>query len=367
MTAPRDNALLHLIKSLIAEDGSISLAAFMELALSHPEHGYYMTGDHFGLKGDFITAPEISQMFGELIGLWSLDQMQRQSIADQAGFFEMGPGRGTLMADILRAITPFSQTRDWPIHMLEISPTLMDQQQKRLAPHVITHHRDASPWPEIPLIFIANEFFDALPIRQWVHRQGKWFERKVTVLDGDLSLSLEASEDYPFLQNKGGDHSEDQVFEQAPALPLLVARISQHINRFGGAALIIDYGKTNPFGDTLQAVRDHKPVDVLDTPGAADLSAWVDFAAIKAQAEHHGLQATGPIGQGAFLKQLGLYHRAEQLSLEADPKTRRMIAAAVDRLTSPAQMGTLFQVMALLPQGIDAEPPGFAETTEHVS
>jgi len=360
MAADQDTALCQLIKSRITAEGPIALDEFMALALSHPEHGYYMTRDHFGLKGDFITAPEISQMFGELIGLWSLDQMQGQGITDQAGFFELGPGRGTLMADILRAITPFSQNRDWPIHMLEISPALKDQQIARLSPRAIHHHDEASPWPDIPLIFIANEFFDALPIRQWMRRQGQWCERKVTLVDDQLSLSLEASDFNPSPHGESGDLKDDQIIEEAPALPALVARISRHIQQFGGAALIIDYGKANPFGDTLQAVRDHKPVDILDSPGEVDLSAWVDFAAIKNHAEEQGIQAIGPIGQGEFLKQLGLYQRAEQLSLDADPKTRRMIAAAVDRLSSPAQMGTLFQVMALLPANANTEPPGFS-------
>ena len=360
MTTP----LLAIIKDEIQTHGFMRLDRFMELALSHPEHGYYMSGRSFGLEGDFITAPEISQMFGELIGLWAFDQIQQQNLT-QAGLFEMGPGRGTLMADALRAITPFLQNQannpnmpiHMPIHMLEISPALKQQQISALKPNPIIHHSTLDNLPPIPLIFIANEFFDALPIRQLVKHDDAWHERIVTIRDDELCLSTMPSDDPPAGEQQWDDAPSGQIYETAPQLPAVIDQISQHIRQYGGAALIIDYGKANPLGDSVQAVRDHKPVDILETPGKADVSAWVDFNAIKTSASNS--KVFGPTNQGDFLKALGLYQRAEQLSTAADPKTRRMIAAAVDRLSSPAQMGRVFQVMAIVPPEHNTGAAGF--------
>ena len=351
-----------IIAEEIASHGYMRIDRYMALALGHPQHGYYMSGRNFGLEGDFITAPEISQMFGELIGLWSLDQLQRQNLTNDAGFFELGPGRGTLMADAIRAITPFIQGQDhsihmpihMPIHMMEMSPALKQQQAKALHSKPVIHHDDLDHLPPIPLIFIANEFFDALPIRQFIKTENGWHERVVTIADDQLTITTMAADAAP---------PEDEtpigsIYEVAPQLPAIIAKISRHIQQYGGAGLIIDYGKSNPIGDSLQAVCNHKPVDILDNPGEADLSAWVDFSAIKTAASD--LQVLGPCDQGTFLKSLGLYQRAEQLSAAADPKTRRMIAAAVDRLSSPAQMGRLFQTMALLPLDAKGAVAGFS-------
>ena len=351
MTTP----LSPIITEEIASKGFMRLDRYMALALGHPQHGYYMSGRSFGLEGDFITAPEISQMFGELIGLWSLDQLQRQNLIETAGFFELGPGRGTLMADAIRAITPFTQEHigDMPIHLMEMSPALKQQQTKALHPHPVIHHDSLDDLPPIPLIFIANEFFDALPIRQFIKSDQGWHERVVTMADGKLNLTTMASDDAPIAD----DIPMGSVYEIAPHLHAIITKISRHIYQYGGAALIIDYGKTNPIGDSLQAVHQHKPVDILDSPGKADLSAWVDFNAIKTAAAD--MRVLGTCDQGRFLKSLGLYQRAEQLSASADPKTRRMIAAAIDRLSSPAQMGRVFQTMAILPPDAEGDVAGF--------
>ena len=351
--------LFPIIAEEITSKGYMRLDRYMALALGHPQHGYYMSGRSFGLEGDFITAPEISQMFGELIGLWSLDQLHRQNVMKEAGFFELGPGRGTLMADAIRAITPFIQDHGgampihMPIHMMEMSPALKQQQAKALHPQPVIHHNDLDNLPPMPLIFIANEFFDALPIRQFIKQDKGWRERVVAMADGKLTLTTITADDAP---------PEDEtpignVYEIAPQLPAIVAKISRHIQQYGGAALIIDYGKSNPIGDSLQAVHNHKPVDILDSPGKADLSAWVDFSAIQTAAAD--MRILGTRDQGDFLKSLGLYQRAEQLSADADPKTRRMIAAAVDRLSSPAQMGRVFQTMAILPPDAKGDVAGF--------
>ena len=353
--ADQNTPLNPIIADHINAHGHISIYDFMALALGHPEHGYYMAGRNFGVEGDFITAPEISQIFGELIGLWSLDQLNQQGLIDAAGFFEMGPGRGVLMADITRTIAPYKNLDDTEIHMLEISPALKQKQQSALAPHQIYHHDDLNALPQIPVVFIANEFFDALPIRQFIFEEKGWMEQVITQDEQGLTLSrIHAENDVPLPQANIGD-----VFEIAPDLPEIVTLISDHINMHGGAALFIDYGKSNAIGDSLQAVRDHKPVDILDQPGLCDLSAWVDFDAIKTAAHSADAYCLGPVDQGDFLKALGLYERAEQLSQNADPKTRRMLAAAVDRLSSPAQMGKLFKVMAILPGKTLPEAAGF--------
>ena len=247
MTTP----LFPIITEEITSHGFMRLDRYMALALGHPQHGYYMSGRSFGLEGDFITAPEISQMFGELIGLWSLDQLQRQNLTKEAGFFELGPGRGTLMADAIRAITPFIQGQDhsihMPVHMMEISPALIQQQVKALDPHPIIHHDHLDNLPPIPLIVIANEFVDALPIRQFRKQDKGWFENLVTIADGKLTLTSMATDDAP----PEDETPMGSVYEVAPDLPAIIAKISRHIQQYGGAALIIDYGKSNPIGDSL--------------------------------------------------------------------------------------------------------------------
>lgn len=353
MTTP----LFDVIAAEIADNGPMPIDRFMAMALTHPDHGYYIKQMPFGAQGDFITAPEISQMFGELIGIWAFDQISQQGCLDEAGLVELGPGRGTLMADILRTIAPIAPEKAWPITLMEISPYLRDIQQKSLSGQNITHCDDLTSLPKRPMIFIANEFFDALPIRQFSRNKGAWHERHIDHKNGELILSKYADQTTVALP----DAEDGTTAEVSPALPGIVAQIAHHISKYGGAALIIDYGKDNPIGDSLQAVRDHKPVDVLDNPGEADLSAWVDFSAISAAATSAGAAVLGPVPQGEFLKALGLYQRAEQLSLTANPQQKRKLAAAVDRLSSPAQMGHVFKVMAILPHKNNQAMDGAAE------
>ena len=347
MTSP----LYEIIESEITTHGPISMCRYMELALTHPEHGYYQSQDAIGASGDFITAPEISQMFGELCGLWGLDQMISQNIDDIAGWMELGPGRGVLMADIIRVCQNAlpQRSKDWPVHLIDINKTLITQQQDRLG-HItdLHHHADLKSLPEIPLVIMANEFFDALPIRQYITHGGVWFERQVTV--GKTGLELTISDQPADKDVKLPIPTENgQVAEVCENLPTYVQAIASHINTYGGAALIIDYGKDNAIGDSIQAVMAHQPVDIFDQPGRCDLSAWVDFSAIRTAAIAAGAKVIGPQSQGEFLKQLGLYKRAEQLAIGSDSEERRKIAAAVDRLSSPAQMGGVFNVMAILP------------------
>ncbi len=340
--------LAELINREISENGAMSLDRFMSLALCHAEHGYYMNRDPFGGAGDFITAPEISQIFGEVIGLWCFQQIQNQALTESVHFAELGAGRGSLMVDLLRALAAVTGRKDWPLHLIEISPTLRALQQEALKNYPLTHHIDLTQLPPQPIIFIANEFFDALPIRQFEYRGGGWLERCVINSDQGFAVTLhtvpENIPDFNF-----PDQPDGTVAEFSPALESTITSISHHIRRHGGALLVIDYGKDDPFGDSLQAVQDHRPVDCLTNPGLADLSAWVDFSAIKRHALASDCRFFGPIGQGDFLKSLGLYERAEQLGQNAPPETRRNLAAAVDRLTSPAHMGSVFKAAHILP------------------
>jgi len=352
----------HICK-IINQQGPIGIDRFMAMALGDAEHGYYRRRQPLGRKGDFITAPEISQMFGELIGLWLYQQASDQQILpgeDAAGgwLMELGPGRGTLMADILRSLAMVAGDVTWPVEMVEINPALRASQQEQLAAA-----ENASPiWKEAiesmppgPVLLVANEFFDALPIRQFVSRQDGWHERQVSCQNGQLALTEHIS---PVALDLS-PQPPGTIAEICPDAVAITEMLAGHIRRHGGAALIIDYGRNSPFGDSLQAVRAHKPVDILSRPGQTDLSAWVDFAALYKSARSCGAEVLGPVDQGTFLKELGLFARAEQLGAGAAPEIRRKLAAAVDRLASPAQMGTLFKVMAILPYLPEKPVAGF--------
>lgn len=365
MPTPLDDILIE----QISKNGPISFHRFMDLALTHPDHGYYKTRNAIGAEGDFITAPEISQMFGELCGLWGLNQLITQNITATAGWAELGAGRGTLMADIIRTCSSAlpEKTDKWPVHLLDVNEALIAEQKTKLSDSSdLHHHTTLTTLPAIPLLFIANEFFDALPIRQFVASKGRWFERHVDLEKGKLALKIsdtpESDIDLP------PPPSDGQVAEYAPELPAIVKILAEHINQHGGGGLIIDYGKDNATGDTVQAVMEHKPVDILESPGLCDISAWVDFSAIRKAATATGAKSFGPHPQGAFLKQLGLYQRAEQLAVGEEAEGRRKIVAAVDRLSSPAQMGNLFKVMAILPSNHPikdcADLPGFAPASK---
>ena len=339
--------LINIIEAEIKKRGAIPIDDFMSLALTHPQYGYYMQDDVLGHAGDFITAPEISQMFGELLGLWGYNQLLQQDRLSTAGFFELGAGRGVLMADAMRAIAPLINEKNWAVHLLEISPYFSAQQKKRLAKYSITHHSDLKNIPHRPLIFIANEFFDALPIKQFERQNCQWYERLITCSDGFKikTASTPTPLDLPNLN----DIENGTIAEIATSLPDIITPIARHIAQYGGGGIFIDYGKNNGLGDSLQAVQNHQAVDFLARPGAADLSAHVNFSSIAHIAEKEGLCVFPPINQGDFLRQCGLYERAETLSQKASPQTRRQLLAAVDRLTSPAQMGDLFKVLILLP------------------
>lgn len=311
---------------MILQNGPIDVGTFMTLAIGH----YYSTRDPFGVKGDFTTAPEISQMFGEMIGAFLADSWIKMGSPSPVLLAEAGPGRGTLMADILRA------TKNVPgfhaairIHLIEMSPVLIDRQRGALKDYDVAWTDRLENLPEgLPLLFVANEFLDALPIRQFQFQDGAWFERLVG-FDGEKFVFGLAPAPYPLPGGRAGD-----VFEIAPQREGFVKGLAARIRAQGGVALLVDYGhdRHGP-GDTLQAVKDHQYVDALSHIGEADLTSHVDFESLARAAE--GVAVYGPVGQGNFLKALGIELRAQRLNQPV----------ALERLT--VQMGQLFRVVAL--------------------
>ncbi len=347
------NPLAGIIAAEIGQAGPMSVARYMTLALLDPRHGYYTTREPFGAAGDFTTAPEISQMFGELIGLWAADLWQRLGMPPRLALVELGPGRGTLMADALRAaraLAPFrAALTPW---LVEASPRLRRIQAERLGDSGAQWADDIDGLPrDMPLVVIANEFFDALPIRQFVRRESGWHERLVGLDDGGrLVFALAPGpERLDGLLPAGllAQAPENAVVEICPAGRAIAAGLAARLNAQSGAALIVDYGPpAHGLGDSLQAVRRHGFHDVLASPGEADLTAHVDFAALAASAREVGAAAWGPLGQGDLLQRLGIAARAATLA-RANPGRAAEFDTAVARLTGADQMGTLFQALAL--------------------
>jgi SAM-dependent MidA family methyltransferase len=321
----------------------------MELALGHPKYGYYITRDPFGAAGDFTTSPEISQMFGEVIGIWCAEVWRAMGEPRRVILAEAGPGRGTLMADMLRAakaLPAFRQAIE--VHLIETSPALRAAQARTLSASGATpvwHSRLESLPDDAPLLMVANEFLDALPIRQFERRHGRWRERLVGEAGGKLVFGL-APEPSPALDRPA---PEGAILEAAPAALDFTRVLSRRLVRQGGAALLIDYGHVGSgFGDTLQAVRSHAFADPLDAPGEADLTAHVHFAAVAAAARQAGAMVEGPWAQGEFLRIHGIDARTQRL-MAAAPAKAAEIAAQRDRLTEmdPKGMGQLFKVLAI--------------------
>ncbi|MEI9887409.1 MAG: SAM-dependent methyltransferase [Rhizomicrobium sp.] len=344
-------ALGDRIAALIAAEGPLTIAQFMTLALLDPKDGYYATRDPFGRQGDFVTAPEVSQMFGELVGLWLAQVWQDQGKPARPLLVELGPGRGTLMADALRALKLVPELRDQiAVELLEASPVLAGKQCEMLADagvplRWVTELSGVSG--DRPLLVVANEFFDALPIRQYVMTERGWCERMVT-LDAAGALAFGLSPAGIAVPGRG-DAPPGGVYEVSRAGEAVAEEISHRIAGQGGGALIVDYGYDVPgFGETLQAVASHAFADVLRGAGLTDLSAHVDFPALAAAAERGGARVHGPVGQGTFLRALGIEQRAKRLE-QAD---------ALARLTAPDRMGTLFKALAIVPKSAPP-PPGF--------
>ncbi len=340
------NHLEELLRRRIMAEGPVNIAEFMALALSHPQYGYYMTRDPFGKKGDFTTAPEISQMFGELIGAWMADTWMKMDKPSPFMLLECGPGRGTLMADALRAtrgVPGFQQAAR--IVLLEISPVLREKQKQALSGYDVEWVSDIRALPYgSPVIAVANEFFDALPVRQYRYANDVWRERVIDLdsagrlyFDERVSMDFEAPPDPSGAWHEVSKERED-----------FAGNLCRLIREQRGAALVIDYGYEGPAkGETLQAVRDQRPSSVLEHIGDSDITAHVDFGSLRTCARRENVFVTDLIGQGLFLTMLGIQKRAEALEKKATADQRRDIKSALQRLTAPEQMGSLFKVMAL--------------------
>lgn len=350
--------LARLLAQRIRADGPLRLDAYMAECLVHPQHGYYTTRNPLGRSGDFTTAPEISQMFGELVGLALAQSWLDQGAPSPFTLAELGPGRGTLMADLWRA------TRGVPgfhagarVVLVEVSPTLRAAQQAALPGVPVTWADDARALPDAPLWLVTNEFFDALPIRQFLRDPPGWREVMVGLTPDGTGLMRGLSPQAPHPALPDGT-PPGAMFEVCPAALPVMAALQDRIARHGGAAVIVDYGGWGSRGDTFQAMAAHAPTDPFAAPGTADLTAHVDFRALAAAAP--GLTASALTPQGAFLSALGIAARADRLARSLTGAARAAHLAALDRLTNPAQMGSLFQVLAFVRPGAPL-PPGVSD------
>ncbi len=346
----------HLLARIEAH-GPMTVADYMGEALLHPTLGYYTTRDPLGAAGDFTTAPEISQMFGELIGLSLAQAWLDQGAPASFTLAELGPGRGTLMADILRAtraVQGFHAAAQ--IHLVEASPTLRAKQRDTLGDQV-TWHDSLDTLPDQPLYLIANEFFDALPIRQYQRGAEGWHERLIAMRDGTLAFALGPELPQPHLTHRLDDTIEGNIVETCPQAGAVLDLIGTRIRNFGGVALLIDYGDWRSQGDTLQAVQNHAFIDPLFAPGESDLTAHVDFEAL-AQAAPCAHSRLTP--QGMFLERLGITARAQALASTLSGAALESHIAAHRRLTHPEEMGNLFKILALFPEG--GTPPAGCTT-----
>ncbi|EYD77597.1 Uncharacterized protein Rumeso_00763 [Rubellimicrobium mesophilum DSM 19309] len=349
--------LARLLAQRIAATGPLTVADYMTESLLHPDHGYYATRDPLGAAGDFTTAPEISQMFGELLGLALAQSWLDQGAPGSIVLAELGPGRGTLMADVLRATAKVPGLAEAAtVHFIEASPTLREEQRRRVPQ--ATWHDSVADLPEGPLFLLANEFFDALPIRQFVRQGRLWAERVVGLAEGRLAWGLAPPAAVPALADRLTDTRDGDVIEVCPALPGIMGEVGRRIATHGGTALLVDYGGWHLTGDSFQAVRRHAYADPLEAPGEADLTAHVDFEALAQAAAPAAVTPTTT--QGAFLERLGITPRAQVLARALSGERLAAHVAAHRRLTHPDEMGTLFKVMGVHPAAVPP-PPGFAD------
>ena len=339
----------------IALAGPMPVRQYMELCLSHPVHGYYTTRDPLGRDGDFITSPEVSQVFGELLGLWAASAWHQMGQPENVRLVELGPGRGTMMLDALRAMQVVPAFRAAiVVHMVEFSPALQQRQQQTLAAVDVPMmwHQTFDEVPDGPTIVLANELFDALPVNQAIKQFNGWYERVVEIgPDGKLTFGI-ANDLIPLFDQLVPPNMRDApigaIYEwRADNLPL---SLSRRVVRQGGAALVVDYGHVESApGDTLQAVGGHAFVNPLESPGAVDLTAHVDFQAFALAAESMGVGVTGPIAQAEFLRNLGIEKRAASLKALVTPEKAAEIDSAIQRLLGEGrtEMGSLFKAIGI--------------------
>lgn len=349
------------IKRLIKASGPMPVWRYMELCLMHPQHGYYISRDPLGREGDFTTSPEVSQMFGELLGLWAAAVWRVMGSPEPFRVIEIGPGRGTMMSDALRALRvlpPLYQTLS--VHLVEVNPVLREKQKATLTGMRQVHwHERFDEIPEGPCVIFANEYFDVLPIHQMVRRENGWHERMVTLDErGDFTFAVDTNPTPGFevlLPPLVRAAPVGAIFEWRPDTEIMA--IAQRLRDQRGAALIIDYGHVrSDVGDTFQAIASHSFADPLKTPGLADITAHVDFDALGRAAEAVGARTHGPVTQGEFLQRLGIETRATTLMQKATPEVAEDIASALKRLIGSGRdgMGTLFKVLGISDPGMSS-------------
>jgi NADH dehydrogenase [ubiquinone] 1 alpha subcomplex assembly factor 7 len=354
-----DLSLAEQIDTEIRTTGPMSLSTYMNLCLSHPHHGYYAVGRPIGAAGDFITAPEISQMFGELIGFFLVNLWQQMGEPKSFTLLELGPGRGTLMQDALRAASKADGFENaLHLQLYESNKLLRGDQERRLGSYSPYWASDVDAVSEDPLFVVANEFFDALPIKQFVKTDDGWHERLVGLVEGQRSFGLSPT---PIADSAApvevhGAYA-GEVLELSNAAVEITQRLSRRVALQGGTILAIDYGyEKTQTGETLQAVKSHAFADVLEFPGETDISSHVNFGVLGDAARSTGLAVAPLAKQGEWLLKLGLGQRAKALA-SANPSEAGNIARAIERLTSPEQMGTLFKVLCAHSPGL--RPAGF--------
>lgn len=361
---PDVSAAAERLTARIRACGGISVAEYIAVAAA----AYYAGAKPFGRDGDFTTAPEISQLFGEMIGLWCADIWMQAGKPARVMLAELGPGRGTLMADILRT------ARNWPdfaaalsVHLVETSPQLRAQQAETLGDAVVAWHDTAETLPRGDFsLIVANEFFDALPIRQFIRRSGLWLERFVVWDDTEDALAFDSRMPadgeavLAYIPQELQNAPEGSIFEYSPASLDITSGLAAHTADAGGACLVIDYGHAaSGLGDTLQSVSKHEYADVLELPGTRDITAHVDFAAL-ARAAADRVDVLPVTTQGKFLSALGIEMRAQKLAARATDMQRAQIPLDVHRLTAPSAMGDLFKVLCWVHTGATWTPAGFA-------
>lgn len=352
-------SLTKFIVQQIERFGPMPVSEYMTLCLLHPEHGYYITRNALGASGDFTTAPEISQMFGELIGLALAQSWLDQGMPAPFVLAELGPGNGTLMADVLRA------TRSVPnfhsamqIHLVEASPEMRTRQQATLAEYDVTWKDNFSDLPQLPLFLIANEFFDCMPIRQFRRTSEGWQEQMVGAENGALHFVLgtaTSQEAFSF----SSDAPVGDMVEVSSASVTFAKAIAEHIEQNRGAALIVDYGEWTSNGDSLQALKAHQNVDPLTHCGEADLTAHVCFGDLS-NAANDIAKVSALTPQGVLLERLGITQRAQSLATQMTGSALENHISAHKRLTHPDEMGKLFKAIAIVPKGTTT-PAGFSE------
>ena len=345
-----DAPLLNVLKQYIAEQGPLSVADYMQHCLTHPEHGYYTGRDPLGVTGDFTTAPEVSQMFGDMIGAFLVQSWNDMGCPNPFALVEIGPGRGTLMADILRMAARVSADfcKAANIHLVEVSPVLRGKQKQALEgfQDKIDWHDTVETIPDdMPVMFVGNEFFDALPIRQYIYQDSAWYERAVHCDDNRLQWTVF---ERPVVLQVPDGAEEGDIYETNLPAEQVMHHIAAQVKKQRGLGLFIDYSYVDDgFGDTFQAVAGHEYKDPLINPGGQDLTALVDFNALCRVAKDVGVSVTGPVTQSDFLHAMGIEAYAEKLRKVASAEQQEDILTGYRRLTSSSEMGILFKVMGI--------------------